>query len=87
MKIPQIIKRIKYIEMLPPFYGIAWDDLCRAERICLPVPLNMIASAVRSFYYFIRGGYKRIAVDPRAAYYQGYSDGKLGKKVSTFKGG
>jgi hypothetical protein len=61
-------------ELLPPFYGVAWHDYMRRRAVCYPVPLNMIAAALRSAWIFIRYGYRAIPMSPRDAYAQGIRD-------------
>lgn len=75
MKKPEIVKRLHAGQMLPPFYGIAWDVYERNERVCMPVPFNLIAGAIRRIWIFLIYGWRSVPIYPRDAYRQGYIEG------------
>lgn len=74
----KIVKRINKGEMLPPFYGVAWQDWYGDVAVCLPVPLNLIAAIGRSIWIFMRHGHRHVPMSPRDAYYQGKNDALRG---------
>lgn len=71
-----IVKRINEGQMLPAFYGIAWYEDYRREAVCLPIPLNLVATIGREIWFALRGGFRATHLNPRAAYAQGFRDGR-----------
>lgn len=61
-----MVKRMKFVhrisafryasqgEMLPRGYGIAWVEFCTDRAVCLPVPLHIIASFIRTAWQKVR---------------------------------
>lgn len=41
-------------EALPPWYGVAWWDYNRDVAVCMVVPLNVVAGAVRAAWVWLR---------------------------------
>jgi hypothetical protein len=60
-------------EMLPRGYGIAWVDFYSNRAVCLPVPLHIIASIVRTVWQKVRTW--RAPDLLRAEYDRGHGDG------------
>lgn len=52
-------------ECIPDGYGLAWRLWDRDAVVCMPIPLNFIAGAVRGVYHWIRGGFFHRAWSPR----------------------
>jgi hypothetical protein len=71
----RLIKTAREGECLPPWYGVVYIEWYRQERVCLPVPLNVIARIGRSIWIFLVHGSDEIRVNPRDAYHQGRVDG------------
>jgi hypothetical protein len=71
----KLIKTVREGECLPPWHGVVYIEWCRNERVCLPVPLNVIARVGRSFWLFLVHGSEEIRINPRDAYHQGRLDG------------
>jgi hypothetical protein len=67
----KLTKIVREGECLPPWYGVVYIEWYRQERVCLPVPLNVIARIGRSIWLFLVHGSEEIRVNPRDAYYQG----------------
>ena len=72
----KIIKHIADYEIIPNWYGVAWVDWMSNRRVCMPVPLNMVAGLARACYVFICVGYLTVPANPRDAYMQGLREGK-----------
>lgn len=70
----KLIKKVHRMDMLPAWYGMAWQDFASDSCTCLPVGLNLIAAAARGVWFFIKHGGRYIPMDPRAAYDQGRAD-------------
>lgn len=76
----KIVKRVHQSEMLPPFYGVAWTEFTSPTAVCLPIPLNLIAAALRALWLLLRHGWRPIPINPHAAYRAGQFDA-AGKSV------
>ena len=48
------VRVVRQGELLPPWYGVAWVDYARDVAVCMPVPLNAVAGAVRAAYLWVR---------------------------------
>jgi hypothetical protein len=84
----KIVKRIDEGSMLPPLYGVAWQDFYRRRAVCLPVPLNVVAGLLRAAWLYMRWGWIPTPMNPRAAYDKGFRDGKrAAQEVGEQKGG
>jgi hypothetical protein len=73
----KLIKTAREGECLPPWYGVVYIEWYRQERVCLPVPLNLIARIVRAAWLFIMHGNEEVRLNPRDAYHQGRRDGLI----------
>lgn len=71
-----MIKRISDGEIIPAWYGCAWRDWASNRMVCLPVPLNVLASYARGAYMWLRFGFMPVPSNPRDAYAQGLRDGR-----------
>lgn len=71
---------------MPPFYGVAWREWHRNATIALPIPLHLIARALRALWLFLRFGGVSVDMDPRAAYAQGVKVGRQRAAKSFDKG-
>jgi hypothetical protein len=71
----KLIKTARKGQCLPPWYGVVYIEWYRQERVCMPVPLNLMARVVRSAWLFILHGSEEIRVNPRDAYHQGKQAG------------
>lgn len=58
--------------MIPPWYGVAWEDWMRREVVCLPYGVNVVAQLVRAVYFSIKHGGRHMRSNVRAAYDDGY---------------
>lgn len=56
---------------LPKGYGIAWFDHARQVTICLPIPLNVIAGALRIGLQWLRSPWPSMTPSERACYERG----------------
>ena len=74
-----LVKRIREGEMIPSWYGVAWDDWMRREAVCLPFGVNIVAQFARAVYFEVKHGNRAMRNNVRAAYDQGYADGKRSK--------
>lgn len=65
--IPRIRWRIDVDDgvMMPEGYGLAWHRLDTGRRVCMIVPLNLIAGAVRATYHWIRRGFYASKMSPQ----------------------
>lgn len=72
----KLVKRCKEMEIISPFYGVAWVDWLSRDTVCMPVPLNLIAALARGAWIYLRHGYRSVPVSPRDAYHQGRKDAK-----------
>lgn len=70
-----IIKEIKHGNDMPPFYGIAWQNLYKQTYVCMPIIINIIAYWIRSLYLWLRWGYRPMNTDSYSAYHEGYKKG------------
>lgn len=52
------LRRIGDGEAMPRFYGRAWQNFVIFETVCLPIPLNVIASAARRFWFLLMRGFQ-----------------------------
>ncbi|WP_291015308.1 hypothetical protein [Hydrogenophaga sp.] len=68
-------KTIKPGQMIPAWYGIAWQNFDSRTAVCYPVPINVIVATGRAFWLWLRYGYKPVPIDPRDAFVQGVSEG------------
>jgi hypothetical protein len=76
MKFVHRISAFRYAtqgEMLPRGYGIAWVEFHADRAVCLPVPLHIIASVVRTAWQKVR--IWRAPDLLRAEYDRGHRDG------------
>jgi hypothetical protein len=71
----KLIKTVREGECLPPWYGVVYIEWYRNQRVCLPVPLNVIVRMGRSIWLFLVYGSDEVRVNPRDAYHQGRVDG------------
>ncbi len=69
-----LVKRISEGELIPRWYGVAWEDWNPRGRfvVCLPFGMNIVAQLLRATYYSIKHGNRAMRANPRAAYEQGY---------------
>lgn len=65
--------------MIPAWYGVAWMQWDVDVAVCLPIPLNLLAAAVRALAIWLRHGYRVVPLNAREAYAQGLRDGKRGR--------
>ena len=73
------VKRIREGALIPRGYGVAWWDWLSCEGICLPIPLNVLASTARRGLIWLR----RFGVTHQdhdgairsAGYAEGYQEG------------
>lgn len=49
----------------PEAYGLAWRDFPRRTNVYMPVPVNVIAGALRAAWHRMRAGYGRSVEDSR----------------------
>ena len=61
--------------MIPAWYGVAWIRYDNDSAVCYPVPLNLIAAALRGIWIWMRHGYRSVPSSTRDAYAQGLRDG------------
>lgn len=62
--------------IIPAWYGIAWIEWQSNRAVCYPIGLNAIIALARNIYGTIRYAGKPVEMSPRAAYLQGFRDGK-----------
>lgn len=72
----RIRKEICHGDVIPAWYGVAWIAVMRDVAVCYPIPLNLIAAALRGLWIWAMHGYRAVPIDPRAAYAQGFADGR-----------
>lgn len=58
----------------PRGFGVAWYRWQDGAAVCMPVPLNVLAAAVRRAWYWLRCPHVLVR-DPRQAYLEGYAQG------------
>lgn len=58
-------------ELVLPFHGFVYRDWARDRMVTAVVPVNILWSLGRAFWFCLRFGACRIASDPREAYAQG----------------
>jgi hypothetical protein len=73
----QFVRRIKHGGLIPPLYGLAWNDWNWDGAVLMPVPFNMAAGMLRSAWVFLRCGWKSVPISARDAYWQGRRDERL----------
>jgi hypothetical protein len=70
-----LVRRIDQGEIIPRGYGIAWLRWGSPHAVIMPVPLNLIAGALRRAWFW--GKVPRVLFDdPRAAYRAGLQEGR-----------
>lgn len=62
-------------QMIPAWYGIAWHRFDRDAVVCFPMPLNVVASVLRSIWIWFKWGHIPAHSSVRDAYDQGIQDG------------
>jgi hypothetical protein len=78
-----IVKYQKPGEMLPRGYGVAYRRFDRDERVCYPIPLNILVWLAREVYFILAFPVRFSIVERRLtkmmerAYSQGIADGLL----------
>ena len=84
-------KVIKPGQMIPAWYGIAWQNFDSRSAVCYPIPINVAMAAGRAFWYWLRYGYKPVPLDPRDAFVQGvkegYQSGRIAERDAWREGG
>lgn len=66
---------------VPDSYGLAWRDFTQRVNVYMPVPVNVIAGALRAAWHRLRAGYGKSTHDVHAtkavgaAFDRGYMDG------------
>lgn len=71
MKLIYIPKRGEYV---PWYYGFAWRKYSEDATVVIPIPLNILARLLRSFWLFLARDPNPWYPDPRDAYEQGRRD-------------
>jgi hypothetical protein len=72
LRVPTLRKETTYGEMLPPWYGYAWENYTARVRVCYPIPLNVLLATFRGLHTWFKYGFLGVPYDPRDAYRQGY---------------
>ena len=47
------VQRVERYFAIPWGYGIAWVDMARNERVCMPMPFNLIAGWLFALYWWV----------------------------------
>jgi hypothetical protein len=81
----KLIKTIGEADMLPPFYGVAWQNYHAPTTVCLPVPFNMLAGFLRSAWLFLKHGWRPIPLGSRQAYDKGYKDAQKHQTIGRYR--
>lgn len=68
----KFLVRLQEGELIPPFHGVAWVEFMSNRAVCLPIPLNVVAGSLRSIWFWLRGGWRPVPVNPRDAFREGY---------------
>jgi hypothetical protein len=74
----KIIKTLGEGEMLPRWYGVAWQSSWwegKPKVVCLPVPMNVLARVARDAFIYLSTFGVDIPASPRSAYLKGYAEG------------
>lgn len=71
----RFIQRIGQGERAPWGYGVAWLDSRRKAFVTMPVPFNVLAGMLRCAWIYLAYPWP-VEVNPRAAYLDGYRDGR-----------
>lgn len=71
-----LVKKINEGEIIPAWYGVAWKDWMRREAVCMPIGVNLIAQLARWIYFEVKHGSRPMRSNVRAAYDQGFKDGR-----------
>jgi hypothetical protein len=69
-----LLRRVHQGYVIPRGYGIAWVRFCSDSAVCMPVPLNLIAGALRRAWFWLKAP-RFLYQDPRAAYFTGRRHG------------
>lgn len=76
---------VKEMEPMPKGYGIAWLTVNAFRAYCLPVPLNRIAGALHSLWYWLKlPGTSHPLIN---AYSKGYADGQRSGREEGYERG
>jgi hypothetical protein len=67
-------------DLLPPWYGVAWDDWNCDRAVCYPVPLNLVAGIGRAIWIWMRHGWRGVRRNSREAFHQGYELGRFDRE-------
>lgn len=68
------VRRIGHGFIIPAGYGVAWVRWQSGEAVCMPVPLNVLAGALRTAWLWLKAP-RGIVDNPSAAYAAGHADG------------
>jgi len=72
----RVIRKVAMGENIPGFYGIAWVTYNAPVAYCAPVPLNLVIGLARGVWFWLRHGWRDMAVTTHAAYAQGLQKGR-----------
>lgn len=77
-KMPTLRREIGFMYRLPRFYGVAWTEWERPVVVAYPVPLNLIARAMRWLWHGMAFRYRPAKWEELLAdsYRRGYEDGR-----------
>lgn len=70
----KIIIEVSDCMILPAWYGVAWVKYESRKTVCMPIPINVVAAAIRAGYLWLKWGYRSTYLNPRDAYHQGRID-------------
>lgn len=73
------LSALRYVDeadSLPRGYGVAWYEFATAQAVCLPVPLNVCAGALRRAWLWFRSPWRSMTSGERMFYERGKRDGR-----------
>jgi hypothetical protein len=70
--------------LIPRGFGFAWCHWSTQRALCLPIPFNVAARAIRAAYLFFKHPARQLPVTPREAFAQGYAEGYVSGQADTW---
>lgn len=76
VRAPRLIFEVNEGSILPAWYGLAWHRYHKLSAVCMPLPFNILAAALRGVWIWLRFGFLPVPCNPLDAYWQGLQDGR-----------
>lgn len=82
----KFVQKVACGERMPACYGLAWQDWRRDLSVAMPVPFNVLARVARDAWIYLSAP-GEVAVNPRAAYMEGFRAGRASMSDDLIQAG